>query len=152
MKLWLTYLSVFGLGIISFIIMISTAESPETAIVGEWKELTWEYEKVDKVDSLSETISFTSDNIKEAVAQHLVIHQAEIWTFLPNGRLKLQSNDSEKFVTWRIKGRGDILQIKHDNNIVENYNLTKLDSNQLVINFEADIQARGIAKLTFQKI
>lgn len=151
MKLILIYIAVFVAGFSSFFIMITTTNNPENIIVGEWKELAWEYEKVDKVDSSG--FDFTSDNIKEAVAQHLVIHQAEVWTFLPNGRLKLQSNGEEKVVTWRIKGRGNILQLKHDNNnTVENYNLTLLDNNSLVLNFEADIQARGIAKLTFEKI
>lgn len=152
MKLWFTYICVFTIGISSFVIMITTSENPENKILGEWKELEWEYEKVDKLEKKNIINEFSSDNIREAISEHLVFHQAETWVFLPNGRLKLQGPQSETIVSWRIKGRGNILQLKHENSIVENYNLTQLDNNKLVINFEADIQARGIAKLTFEKI
>jgi hypothetical protein len=151
MKIYVTYISIFLLLVLGFLIAIDHAPSPEQTILGEWKELNWEYERVDKMDdTLTEKV--ISDDVKKHIGQHLVIHEAETWQFLPNGRLKLISSDDERIVRWRIKGRGHILQIKYDDEkIVENYNLTELDENTMVLNFDSDLQARGIAKLTFQR-
>ncbi len=153
MRLWLIYISVLALGLTSFTAMISMAPSPESVILGDWNELAWEYERVNKSDEydIPKNKIITND-IKSMIGKHLVIHEAETWTFLPNGRLRLSGNGTEKTVNWRIKGRGNILQLKHADNIIENYNLTALNEDSMVLNFESDIQARGIAKLTFQKI
>lgn len=151
MKIYVAYISVFLLLILGFLIAVDVAPSPEQTIIGEWKELAWEYERVDKVgDTVTEKV--ISDEVKQHIGQHLVIHEAETWEFMPNGQLKLITADEEKIVKWRIKGRGHILQIKYvDENVVENYNLTELDDNTMVLNFDSDLQARGIAKLTFQR-
>jgi hypothetical protein len=145
------YISVFGLGVGSFVFMINAAPSPESIIVGEWKEVAWEYEKVDKtIDSVK--YKHLSEEVKKIAGQNLVIHEAETWQFLPNRRLRLVSDQGEKIVSWRIKGRGHILQLRYDNHEEEIYNLTQLDENKMVLNFEIDLQARGIAKLTFEKV
>lgn len=151
LKFWLLYISVFSFGIGSFVFMISAAPSPESVIVGEWKELAWEYEKVNKTND-SVIVKSITDEMRKELAQDLIIHEAETWVFMNNRKLKLVSSDGlEKIVNWRIKGRGNILQIKHDELTVENYNLTQLDDDSMVLNIELDVQARGIAKLTFEK-
>ncbi len=149
MKLWFAYIGVFVLGFACFLVMLLSSPNPESLILGEWKEMAWEYEMVDKVakDDMAEL----SHELKDHSGKDLVIHKAETWTFLPNGKLKLTHDDDEKTVNWRIKGRGHILQIKYDNDTVEHYNLSELRSNKMVLNFEVDLQARGIAKLTFKK-
>jgi hypothetical protein len=128
---------------------MSFSQSPEKKIVGLWSEKSWEYERVNKVgDTNSKEIT---DDVKKIIGQHLLIHEAETWQFLPNGKLLLKSGSTERLVDWKIKGRGHILQLKYDDNIVENYNLTELDNNTMILNFDSEIQARGIAKLTFEK-
>lgn len=148
MKITLAYLTAFLTGILVFVSLISSAPSPERTILGEWKELQWEYEKVNK----SENTEYSSQETREQAGQHLVIHQAENWTFLPGGKLKLSGKNKNKIVSWRIKGRGHILELKYDNNTKEHYNLTRLDDDKMVLNFESDMQVRGIAKLTFEKL
>jgi hypothetical protein len=148
MKITLFYLTVFLTGILVFVSLISSAPSPETVILGEWKEMKWEYEKVNK----SENKDYSSLETQEQAGQHLIIHQAENWTFLPGGKLKLSGKKNDKIVSWRIKGRGHILELKYDNNTKEHYNLTRLDGDKMVLNFESDMQVRGIAKLTFEKL
>ncbi|HRE78226.1 MAG TPA: hypothetical protein PLL09_10435 [Flavobacterium sp.] len=148
MKIIITYTAVFLVIVGSFITLISLSQSPEKKIVGQWKELSWEYERVNKVGDSSKEIT---DDVKKIIGQHLLIHEAETWQFLPNGKLLLQAGENEKLVSWKIKGRGNILQLKYDDQVIENYNLTELDNNKMILNFDSEIQARGIAKLTFEK-
>jgi len=145
------YLGVFGAGLCLFVLFLQASPSPETLIVGEWKELSWSYEKVDQPasDVIDKTIS---SNVKEAIGNRLVIHQAERWQFFPNGDLLLISDAGERMVKWQIKGRGHILQLVYDKDTAENYVLAELDNGQMNLHFETDVQARGIAKLTFERL
>ncbi len=152
MKIWIRYIGFFALGISLFILLISMSNNPENAIEGQWKELVWEYEKVDKNDTITNDYNTVSDFVKDVVGENLVIHKAESWTFKPNGKLILKGSNYSKEVNWTIKGRGNILEIKYDNNNCEHYSLTELSDNKLVLNFDTDTHTRGIARLTFEKI
>lgn len=149
MKIITIYISALLAIFFTIFFLMHFSQSPEKKIVGHWNELSWEYERVDKLRN-SNNREITED-VKKIIGQHLLIHQAETWQFLPNGKLVLKARGSERFVDWKIKGRGHILQLIYDNEIVENYNLTELDNNKMVLNFDSEIQARGIAKLTFEK-
>lgn len=149
MKIITTYIAVFLVIVTTIFTLMSFSQSPEKRIVGQWNEKSWEYERVNLIgDTNNKEIT---DDVKKIIGQHLLIHEAEIWQFLPNGKLILKAGESERLVDWKIKGRGHILQLKYDDNVVENYNLTELNKNRMVLNFDSEIQARGIAKLTFEK-
>ncbi|CAM3818829.1 hypothetical protein FLCU109888_03040 [Flavobacterium cucumis] len=150
-KIWTQYLLVFGLGIALFIFLISMAKNPEIEIEGEWSELTWEYEKADKNETIKQDFTSISNYVKDLIGENLVIHKAEKWKFYPNGKLILEGNGYEKEVSWHMKGRGNILEIKYDNQNIEHYNLTELSDDKLVLNFDTDTHTRGIARLTFVK-
>ncbi len=153
MKIWIRYISFFAFGIFLFVILIGMANSPESTIEGEWKELVWEYEKVDKInDTTKSDYDNVSYYVKDVAGQDLVIHKAEKWIFCPNGKLILEGNDYSKEISWNIKGRGNILELKYDNNNVEHYSLTELSDNKLVLNFDTNTHTRGIARLTFEKL
>lgn len=151
MKLWAIYITIFLVLLVSFTIMISSNPHPEDVISGEWEEISWEYEKVNKPDKAT-IRDYSSAEIKKMIGQDLVIHEAEKWSFMANGKLKLEGKNNTKTVEWRIKGRGHVLQIKYDNGIVENYNITFLKNNTLVLNFDLEVKAKGIAQLTFNRI
>ena len=152
MKIWIRYLSFFAVGIFLFVSLISMANSPETTIEGEWEELVWEYEKVDKInDTTKADYDNVSVYVKDVVGQNLIIHKAEKWIFCPNGKLILKGENYSKEISWTIKGRGNILELKYDNNNVEHYSLTELSNDKLVLNFDTDTHTRGIARLTFKK-
>jgi hypothetical protein len=151
MRIRLIYFVILCLGTSSFLVLISATPDPERQILGEWKEVKWEYEKVDLTGDDGTALLHIPDDVKASIGQHLVIHQAETWTFLPDGRLRLKSDTVDKEVTWRMKGRGHILQIKYDRNNIENYVVDKLKDGTLWLQFETDIQARGIARLVFEK-
>ena len=152
MKIWIRYIGFFTLGISLFILLISMSNNPENTIEGQWKELVWEYEKVDKNDTITNDYDNVSDFVKDVVGENLIIHKAESWIFKPNGKLILKGSNYSKEVNWTIKGRGNILEIKYDNNNCEHYSLTELSDNKLVLNFDTDTHTRGIARLTFEKI
>jgi hypothetical protein len=153
MKIWIRYISFFAVGVFLFVTLISMANSPEATIEGEWKELVWEYEKVDKInDTTKSDYDNVSYYVKDVAGQDLVIHKAEKWIFCPNGKLILEGNDYSKEISWNIKGRGNILELKYDNNNVEHYSLTELSDNKLVLNFDTNTHTRGIARLTFEKL
>lgn len=151
MKKALITIVVTSLTFFGFTALLKTAVNPEKTIVGQWKEMDWEYEKTDKFLGNSEIGKTISEIEKMEIAKDLVIHQAETWTFLPNGNLKLTNNRRTRGVKWVLKGRGHILQLKYDKGTTENYLLTYLDEHKMVLNLELDNQARGIAKLVFSK-
>lgn len=151
MKKALIIIFISGFALIGLTAFLRTAINPEKTIVGEWKEMDWEYEKTDKFLGSSAIGKSISDLEKAEIAKDLVIHQAETWTFEPNGNLKLKNDKNAKSVKWVLKGRGHILQLKYDKGTTENYFLTHLDDHRMVLNLELDNQARGIAKLVFTK-
>lgn len=151
MKIILKYISLPLLVLLFLIVMTGMAENPEKKIEGTWKELVWEYEKVDKNDTVNKDFKSVSSYVKEIASQNLVIHKAEKWIFKPNRKLILEGKDTTKEITWTIKGRGNILELKHDDNTIENYSLTEISDKKLVLNFNTNTDVRGIARLTFEK-
>lgn len=151
MKIWMRYVSFFGIGILLFVTLISMSKSPEITLEGEWKELVWDYEKVPTINdtTLNDYQNVTS-YVKDVVGQDLVIHKAEKWIFCPNGKLILEGNNYTKEISWNIKGRGNILELKYDDSNTEHYSLTELSEDQFVLNF--DTHTKGIARLTFEKV
>lgn len=151
MKIGILYASVFLCGAVGFMVLISAKPDPEHLILGEWNEVRWEYERVNLTDNKGAALRNMPDDVKRSIGETLVIHEAESWVFLPDGRLQLTSCETDKEVTWCMKGRGHILQIKYANNTTENYVVDKLDDGTLWLQFATDIQARGIAKLIFER-
>lgn len=133
----------------------SLVHSPEELLVGQWSERSWEYDRVcdketkDKyLDGGIEEIQIGSDE------GGLLLHEYEDWTFLPNGNLHIKdSNNVLHVYKWCLKGRGDILVVKNrQNEILEHYKIGSIDRNEMVLNFELDIQVKGLARLTFKKV
>lgn len=132
--------------------VLNNVESPEHLIIGSWKEHSWEYEKAYSTATLKVMNRDTiSQSVKDQLGRHLMIHSAETWDFHPDGSLELHGADTVKRVKWRLKGRGHILELEYADRVIEHYNLTELDRNTMVLNFDSDIQVKGIAKLTFNK-
>ena len=143
------FMGVLGMGLTGSVVTLYVTPGPENIILGDWKESSWEYEKVNKINKTDKPLA---EEMRDQQTRNLIIHEAEVWRFLPGGKLKLIGKNSEEIVDWRLKGRGNILEIKHSSNVTEHYSLTELSSNKMVLNFETDVQVRGIAKLTFEKI
>lgn len=132
-------------------ILITKAKNPSSLILGEWKERSWEYEMVNKVDTINLHYKKISAEVKGLIGENLVIHKSETWQFLPNGKLILRGPGHPKIVDWKLNGRGHILELKYLN-AKESYNISELTDSTLVINFDTDLEVRGIAKLSFASI
>ncbi|SHI43734.1 hypothetical protein [Flavobacterium terrae] len=150
MKSFLKYLIPIA-SIMMLTTLMSIAENPEKKLEGSWKESVWEYEKVDKNDTKNSDFKHISSYVKQIASQNLIIHKAEKWIFLPNQKLILKGEKTTKEISWSIKGRGNILELKYGNDNIEHYNLTELSNDKLVLNFNSDTELRGIARLTFEK-
>ena len=151
MKLIILYIGVFALTILSFVCILQSRPNPEVMISGEWVEASWEYEKINSPGDL-DFKNYSSEQVKNLLGKDLIIYEAKKWEFLPGGNLRLIGNKAARVVNWRIKGRGNILQIKHRNGLLENYNISSLEHDKMILNFDADVKERGIAQLTFFKI
>lgn len=128
--------------------------SPEELILGSWREVSWEYEKVDrKVSDPDSFFESMSQHILDEVAKDLIIHESELWQFLPGGKLRLEGKNGDIHqYQWRIKGWGHILKLIGDDQHKEFYNIAELTTEKLVIYIENDMQVRGLVKITFEKI
>lgn len=143
-----------SLGVVSASVLgIASTNGTDKQIVGNWVEIDWVYEKVDAYDNYDDAEKKqVPEFIKQSIGEQLIIHEAETWHFMPDGRLLLQKEDGEEELQWRIKGRGHILQLKHDNNVIENFEIAGIDKENMYLHLETEVQARGIAKLIFKRI
>lgn len=150
MRIWIVYTLILGIVFTAILTLIQYSKSPAHLILGQWKESSWEYEMVNKVDTETTHYKKISEEVKNLIGENLVIHKSEVWKFLPNGELELHGPDGQKSLNWRLNGRGHILELV-DTKTKESYNVSKLTDSSLVINFDTDLEVRGIAKLTFIK-
>lgn len=143
-------LVVFSLGAF---ILTGKLQHPEKVILGDWKETAWNYEKVDKNHPDEDhDVKHIEEEIKSDISKDLVIHESEKWLFQSNSTLTLFKKDGNPVhLKWRLKGRGHILKLTYDNDLVEYYNIKELSKDRMVLHFENDIHARGIVKIVFTK-
>lgn len=130
--------------------VFSHSAYPETAIIGEWKEVSWVYDRNNADEKVKQEIA-TDERID--IANHLVVHEFENWTFMNNYRIKLhEQSGKEHLAKWRLKDRGRILTLLNDDGTTEVYSVESLRKDELVLHFETDVHARGIVKITLKKI
>ncbi len=115
--------------------------NPERMIEGQWQETGWSYENIDKQDLVYHDIKLTRK------------HESESWKFVA-GNLLYFYNGAEvaSKATWKIKGRGHILQITYDDGQTEIYDIKELNKQELILNFDIGMESRGIARLVFIKV
>ncbi|MCE7053348.1 hypothetical protein LZF95_01580 [Algoriphagus sp. AGSA1] len=152
MKFNLLYPTSFSLVLGVYFTLLSFQESPEIQLLGEWKEVSWEYEKLDSLISDESFDYMLTDHIKSQISKNLIIHKAEIWNFVDEHTLQMKNNDSQNSLKWTLKGRGNILQIHGSEGIMEYYVIQELSADRMVLHFSFDMQLRGIVKMTFERL
>lgn len=130
---------------------ISKLSNPEEKIIGNWSEKKWEYEKVYDLADKKELDAAGDYQIQNVAGNSLILHMAEQWQFYSNGQLVFCKDKSKNSAKWKIKGRGNILEIEHKDGLCEHYNIIELNQQRMVLNFNAEMQIKGITKLTFNK-
>jgi hypothetical protein len=135
--------------------VLSKIDHPEKLLIGKWKEVEWHYDKVDRGAQGSSFVQkgYIQNRLKEEITGELFIHQAEEWHFYPDGNLELlKMNNETEMLSWRLKGRGHILKLKHTENMLEFYQIRVLNKDEMILNFENDLHARGIIEIRFKRI
>ncbi len=150
MKINLRYPTIFAVVAGVYLTLLAFQRSPEFHILGDWKEVSWEYEKVDSLPDSDFDYNLT-DHIKSQVAETLIIHEAEVWRFLDGDTLEMTGKSPTKSLQWKLKGRGNILQIQGAS-VSEHYQIQELTADRMVLHFNFDMQVRGIVKMTFERI
>ncbi|GAA0879469.1 hypothetical protein GCM10009119_24370 [Algoriphagus jejuensis] len=151
MKTNLTYPTVFAVVAGLYLTLLSLQPSPEFSILGEWREVSWEYEKGDSLLDGSFDYRVT-DHIKAQLLSNLIIHEAEIWNFANTETLEMSGRSATQSLVWKLKGRGNILQIQRGDHATEYYQIQELSEDRMVLHFNFDMQVRGIVKMTFERI
>ena len=134
------------------ICLLACTESPEAQLVGTWRESHWTYAKFDGYDprkAPSREATFWSPYR----ARDVVRHEAELWEFLPAGRLRIsKKNGGQVNALWRLKGRGHVLALEVPaTGLVELYEIKKLSDGQLVLHHDLGMELRGIARFSFER-
>ncbi|WP_341904353.1 hypothetical protein [Fluviicola taffensis] len=130
--------------------VFSHSSYPEAAIVGEWKEVSWVYDRNNVGEKVKQVIDAEE---RMDIANHLVIHEFENWTFRKNYSIKLhERTGKEHQAKWRLKDRGRILTLLNDDGTTEVYSVESLKKNELILHFDTDVHARGIVKITLKKM
>lgn len=120
------------------------ANYPEKAILGSWKEVSWTY----TLGEGEKDISITEEE-RHSIANHLIIHASEKWSFRKDYTLNLAKKGNEvHHAKWHLLGRGHILKIINDKGLQELYSIESLSKNKMILHFETDVQARGLVKIT----
>lgn len=144
--------SIFLMPIV-IITLLRAGSSPDQEVLGEWREVAWEYEKLDTKHADPDWIEDIDDHVKAEIYNHLIVHKAEIWEFLPDGDLILHGDRGDSIhLVWKLKGRGNVMELDHESKDIELYYIQELSPDRLVLNFNTDLQVRGIVKMTFERI
>lgn len=127
--------------VVSLAIAMLYRYNPERMIKGKWKETTWTYENLDKS-------SFIYHDVRMAHK-----HESEAWKFIDNNQVHFYNGDEiAARATWKIKGRGHVLQLTYEDGDTELYDIKELNNHELILNFDIGLESRGIARLVFTKI
>ena len=95
-----------------------------------------------------------TDDARSQIARELIIHEAETWEFRKNGDLLLhRKNQPPTKLSWTLKGRGHVLRISHGKEkTMEFYDLAEINNKNMVLYVDIEIQAKGIVRMSFEKI
>ncbi|GAB3652222.1 hypothetical protein GCM10028791_21670 [Echinicola sediminis] len=153
MRIKAMYLAVVFLMWAAVATLLANDSSPDSKLLGQWKEVMWSYEKLDPKDKVNSELSLLiSDQLKKEISKGLVIHKAETWEIMPDGKLLLhKTGGDQEELQWRLKGRGHVLKLYGKGTCLEHYQIQKLTADTLEIHFNSDLQARGIIKMKFVK-
>jgi hypothetical protein len=90
--------------------------------------------------------------MQQIVARSRIIHKAEMWRFTADSGLYLNAQQRHQQLKWSIMGSSNTLKISYNDQFAESYDLVELTDKRMVLHFENDLLARGIVRITFEKI
>lgn len=144
--------AILGLVGIAVHVVIGDAH-PEKRLLGQWKEVSWTYEKIDPTPLELSTGTTLGQELRNEITKGLVIHESETWRFAPGSELVLHKNGARNdTLQWKLKGHGHMLQLVFNDTHQEVYQLRKLKEDEMVLQFNNDMIARGVVKIVFKRV
>lgn len=126
---------------------------PEARLMGQWKEVSWTYEKVDGAANDLNAGSSLSEELRNEITRGMVIHESETWQFQPGSALVLRKNGTRNdTLQWKLKGYGHMLELVFGDHHQEVYNVRELKDDELVLQFNNDMIARGVVRIVLKRV
>ncbi|MBL7950948.1 MAG: hypothetical protein JNM62_04455 [Flavobacteriales bacterium] len=144
-----TMLVLFG---IALSVVLGTSH-PERRLLGQWKEVSWTYEKIDPTPLEVTTGSSLGEELRKEITKGLVIHESETWRFAPGSELILHKNgERNDTLQWKLKGHGHMLQLVFGDAHEEVYQVRDLREDEMVLQFNNDMIARGVVRIVLKRV
>jgi hypothetical protein len=125
---------------------------PEKLLVGCWKETAWTYERADTNGETPQGLWNDGIRIREYPDRQVIRHEAEGWEFKSRGDLVIRGREGDlHHAQWRLKGRGHVLTIWHEDDQFEVYDIKELNRDELILHYDMGMEVRGIARLEFTR-
>lgn len=132
-------------------VVVVRGKGVERDLIGSWQKESLDFERVNvEGHEIRSMILQAQDN---EVSHKLIVDKIDMWKF-SSDNLKIINNTKEEnnHLTWKLKGRGHILEITDTKtNNVESYQIQELSNDRLVVFANIDLQVRGIVKITFKR-
>jgi hypothetical protein len=131
-------------------LVAACGEQPEALLIGCWAETEWTYERADTNGAASRWND--GIRVRQYPDRQVLRHEAEAWEFRPRAELAIRDLAGEVHQAhWRLKGRGHVLTIRHDDEHFEVYDIKELSRDKLALHFDMGMEVRGIARLEFER-
>lgn len=132
--------------------VLLTGTRPDTQLLGSWEEVSCTYEKMDPTPLDVTTGMSIGQELRNEITKGLVIHGSETWNFEPGAALVLQKNSSPNdTLQWKLKGHGRMLELVYGDQHQEVYKVRELKDDQIVLQFNNDMIARGVVSIILKR-
>jgi len=132
-------------------VVVVKGRGAERNLIGVWEKEGLDFERVNFEGHEIKSIILQAQ--ENEISHDLIVDRINMWEF-SRDNLKVINNTKKENnnLTWKLKGRGHILEIT-DNKTksVESYQIQELSDDKLVVFANIDLQVRGIVKITFKK-
>ena len=132
---------------------VGSGARPEVMLMGEWQEVFWTYEMVDGTSHTPDAGTSLSEELRNEITRGMVIHESETWRFGPGAALVLQkAGQRNDTLQWKLKGHGQMLELVFGDRHQEVYNIRELKEDELVLQFNNDMIARGVVRIILKRV
>lgn len=132
-------------------VVVVRGKGLERNLLGSWQKESLDFERVNVEGHEIRSMILQAQDSE--VSHKLIVDKIDMWKF-SSDNLKIINNTKEEnnHLTWKLKGRGHILEITDTRTkSVESYQIQELSNDKLVVFANIDLQVRGIVKITFKK-
>lgn len=150
----LVKLNYWVIGVLLFVALfiVINVTSPEKMIVGDWEEVGWFFEKPDATITEDRFDDILHEEVRKKIMDDMKVLHVERWRFSEDGRLTTEPDSSHADLQWFIKGSGHILELRRDGKTLENFEIKRLDREELELHLMLDLQLKGVVRILLKRI